>query len=176
MLDHIPMLIDNCPHSFQDLTATVLPEYMKKLRLALAAPHKASLFAVPGQGPAAIARELQLSGDFSGCYVFIEIGEPIYVGISRGVLARLRQHFTGTTHFDASLVYAIAQRRVPTPGKRSDVMKNPRFKEAFAVAQQYLRSLEVAFVQIENALELYVFEAYAAMELKTHQWNTFRTH
>ena len=25
-------------------------------------------------------------------------------------------------------------------------------------------------------LELYVFEAYAALSLRTHEWNTFRTH
>ncbi len=149
---------------------------MKKLRLVLATPHKASLFSVPGNGPAAIAKQLKLPKDFSGCYVLIESGVPIYVGISRGVLARLRQHVTGATHFDASLVYAIAQRRTPKQGKRAEVMKDAEFKKAFSAAQQYLRSLDVAFVEIDNPLELYVFEAYAAMELKTHQWNTFRTH
>ncbi len=40
----------------------------------------------------------------------------------------------------------------------------------------YLMRLDVAYVQIENSLELYVFEAYAAMTLNTHKWNTFRTH
>ena len=33
-----------------------------------------------------------------------------------------------------------------------------------------------AYVDIENPLELYVFEAYAAMALGTFEWNTFRTH
>ena len=170
------MLIDGCPHSFEELARTVLPGYMRQMRAALTAPHHAALFSSPGKGPAAIASELKLTGDFSGCYVLIEKGKPIYVGISRNVLARLRQHFTGKTHFDASLVYAIAQRRLPTSGKRSEVMNQPQFQREFAAAQMHLRSLQVAFVEVQNPLELYVFEAYAAIELCTHEWNTFRTH
>lgn len=149
---------------------------MKSLRAALTAPHDAVLFGSPGHGPAAIAKELKLPGDFSGCYVLVEKGRPIYVGISRSVLARLRQHFTGKTHFDASLVYAMAQRRLPTSGKRAEAMNQPQFQREFEAAQKYLHSLQVAFVEIQNPLELYVFEAYAAIELCTHEWNTFRTH
>jgi hypothetical protein len=170
------MYIDKCPHSFAQLASTVLPAYMKQLRSALQEPLPASLFTVPGEGPVSIAKSLARESDFSGCYVLIENGKPIYVGISRSVLARLRQHFIGKTHFDASLVYAIAQRRLPTRGKRSAVMNTPDFKKVFASAQSYLRSVHVSFVQIENPLELYLFEAFAAIELGTHEWNTFRTH
>ncbi len=170
------MLIDGCPHSFAELTKAVLPAYMRTLRSAINAPYHASQFSLPRKGPVAIARELKMTGDVSGSYVLIEKQKPIYVGISRSVLSRLRQHFTGKTHFDASLVYQIAQRRRPTPGDRSKVMKNPEFQREFASAQTYLRSLNVAFVEIQNPLELYVFEAYAAVELGTHEWNTFRTH
>src|SRR5471030_296541 len=122
------MNIDQCPHSFAQLAATVLPAYMKELRLALVKSFPASLFTVPGCGPAAIAQSIGREGDFSGCYVLIENKKPIYVGISRSVLRRLRQHFTGKTHFDASLVYAIAQRRSPTKGKRAGVMQDPVFR------------------------------------------------
>ena len=170
------MYIDDCQHTFEHLAHTVLPGYMEKLRGAIAQPKAAELFAVPGRGPATIARDLQLAEDFSGCYVLIEKGTPIYVGISRGVISRLRQHFTGKTHYDASLAYAIAQRRSPAKGNRSDVMKRPEFQRAFVEAQSFLRSLSAAFIPIENPLELYVFEAYAAMSLGTHEWNTFRTH
>jgi hypothetical protein len=31
-------------------------------------------------------------------------------------------------------------------------------------------------VAIENDLEIYLFEAFSAMELDTWEWNTFRTH
>ena len=170
------MYIDQCHHSFAQLADVVLPAYMKKLRSAMDEPVPASLFIVPGNGPIAIARSLARNSDFSGCYVLIENEKPIYVGISRSILARLRQHFTGKTHFDASLAYSIAKRRRPTKGKRSKVMNIPEFKEAFASAQSNLRSVKVSFVQIENPLELYLFEAFAAIELSTYEWNTFRTH
>lgn len=55
-------------------------------------------------------------------------------------------------------------------------MQDPLFGMSFAEAQAYLRSLQVAAIAIENPLELYVFEPYCALELDTHQWNSFETH
>lgn len=170
------MPIDDCPHTFADLAATVLPQHMRNLRDAIRTAHPAAIFAQTGVGPVSIARQLGLTRDFSGCYLLLDEMAPIYVGISRSVITRLRQHFMGRTHFDASLAYAIAQHRLPTAGKRSEVMGVPAFRATFSQAQAYLRGLMVSFVEIENPLELYVFEAYAAMELGTDQWNTFRTH
>jgi len=170
------MYIDDCQHTFEHLAQTVLPAYLEELQGALAKPHAASLFAETGRGPATIAKDLGLAYDFSGCYVLLDADVPIYVGISRAVLSRLRQHFTGKTHFDASLAYAIAQRQLPTKGKRSAVMDDPVFNAVFGKAKTFLRGLSVAFIEIVNPLELYVFEPYAAMSLGTHEWNTFRTH
>lgn len=149
---------------------------MGRLRRELAQLKPVSLFAQDKVGPASIARQCNLAGDFSGCYVLVDGDTPIYVGISRKVLNRLRQHVRGRTHFDASFAYAIAQRRQPTAGSRGATMATPKFRAAFDEAQKYLRGLSVAFIAIDNPLELYVFEAYAAMSLGTHQWNTFRTH
>lgn len=170
------MYIDDCRHTFEHLAAHVLPAHMGRLREAMVTPWPATLFASPGQGAKALARKLGLGGDFSGCYALIDHHRPIYVGISRGVLSRIRQHMLGRTHFDASLAYRVAQRRRPAKGRRSANMEDAEFRAAFAGAQEYLRTLQVAAVQIENSLELYVFEAYAAMELGTSEWNSFRTH
>jgi hypothetical protein len=98
------------------------------------------------------------------------------IGISRGVIARLRQHGTGSTHFDASLAYSMARHKVPHKLTRSAAMKNPTFRQAFEEAQRLLISCRVAFIEIQNSLELYLFEAYCAMEFDTCKWNTFRTH
>jgi predicted GIY-YIG superfamily endonuclease len=149
---------------------------MKRLKAALEDPKSMSIFAEDRVGPLALARRWGIKADFSGCYVLIDGERPLYVGISRKVLNRLRQHVRGRTHFDASLAYRIALHRQPTAGKRTAVMQNPTFRKAFQGAKVYLSTLAVSFVSIENPLELYVFEAYAAMSLKTHQWNTFRTH
>ncbi|MEA9565528.1 hypothetical protein [Xanthomonas sp. WHRI 8932A] len=125
-------------------------------------------------------KELNIPQDFSGCYVLLEAGTPIYVGISRSVIGRLRQHVFGKTHFDASLAFrvAISRHAGTTIAKltRSEAMQDPLFGTSFAEAQAYLRTLQVAFITIENPLELYVFEPYCALELDTHQWNSFETH
>ncbi len=55
-------------------------------------------------------------------------------------------------------------------------MNDPAFRAAFEEAQTLLRGCTVAFIEIPNPLELYLFEAYCAMELDTCEWNTFRTH
>jgi hypothetical protein len=59
---------------------------------------------------------------------------------------------------------------------RAEAMKDAAFRQAFNEAQQLLRGCSVAFIEIPNPLELYLFEAYCAMALDTCEWNTFRTH
>src|SRR6266851_9325750 len=104
-------------------------------------PVQASIFAEAKQGPRAIAKQLQLTGDFAGCYIFMEGDRTIYVGISRSVLARLRQHLCGKTHFDASLAYRMAKRKMPTRLKRGEAMQDPAFRKVFDECQGHLRGL-----------------------------------
>ena len=174
------MPLHECPHTFQELATTVLPAHMAKMQIALATPRNMDLFARPGVGTSSLTKEFGIAKDFCGCYVLIDAGTPIYVGISRGVIGRLRQHVFGKTHFDASLAFRVAMARHPDRAvanlTRSQAMQDPLFGTSFAEAQTYLRSLQVAVIAIENPLELYVFEAYCALELDTHQWNSFETH
>lgn len=55
-------------------------------------------------------------------------------------------------------------------------MQNEAFKLHFDAARRYIQRLDVAFIQIDNAIELHLFEAFCAMELGTGEWNTFATH
>src|SRR5579859_4632652 len=167
-------MIDACTSTFSRLAEEVLPRYMAQLRTTMAQPRSLSEFC--DCGIKTMIDRLGLKVDFSGCYVLIRDGKPFYVGISRGVLKRLRQHGNGSTHFDASLAYRMACEKAPHKMTRDDAMKDPRFRQAFDQAQALLRGSSVAFVEIENSLELYLFEAYCAMELDTCEWNTFRTH
>lgn len=170
------MAIDDCQYTFAQLLAEVLPGYMAKLRHRMENATPMSEFAVRGVGVATLLRQFNRTADFQGCYVLFEVIRPIYVGISQTVLQRLRQHVRGTTHFDASLAYRIASARHPHNMTRSGAMADEHFQEHFAAAQDYLRGLNVAFIEIKNPLELYLFEAYCAMELDTSEWNTFETH
>jgi len=174
------MPLHECPHTFQELATTVLPGHMARMRVALAASRNMELFARPGIGPGTLIKDFGIPQDFSGCYVLLDAGAPIYVGISRGVIGRLRQHVFGKTHLDASLAFRVAMARHPDTAvarlTRSEAMQDPLFGTSFTEAQAYLRSLQVALIAIENPLELYVFEPYCALELDTHQWSSFETH
>lgn len=64
----------------------------------------------------------------------------------------------------------------PHEMKRDQAMKDDLFQKVFVESQQRLRAMGFAFVEIDNDLELYLFEAYAAMKFDTSKWNTFRTH
>src|SRR5262249_34033129 len=101
---------------------------MQRMREAMEKPIQASLFAEAKRGPRTLAKQLQLSADFSGCYLFLEGTRAIYAGISRGVLARIRQHLRGKTHFDASLAYRMAKRQMPTRLQRAEAMRDAAFK------------------------------------------------
>jgi len=170
------MAIDGCKCTFAELAQNALPTYMDKLRRQMSQSTPMSEFAIEGVGIATLLRQFKLSNDFAGCYVLIDVTRPIYVGISRSVFQRLRQHVRGTTHFDASLAYRIAAARRPHDLTRSEAMADGDFQKHFEEAQDYLRKLKVAFIEIASPLDLYLFEAYCAMELDTCEWNTFETH
>lgn len=170
------MAIDNYNHTFKHLVETSIPEYYKNLQSHIKEPISLSEFSIKGVGVVGLTKRLNLVSDFQGCYVLIEKTKPIYVGISRSVLQRLQQHVKGTTHFDASLAYRIAYKNMPHNHTRSMAMKNDVFKDHFDKAKSYIRNLNVAFVEIDNPIELYVFEPFCSMELNTSEWNTFETH
>lgn len=174
------MPIDGCCRSFEELARTVLPAHMMRLRANMLSPLALADFAVKGVGPATMRRRLGLEKDPPGCYVLIDHGKPVYVGISKHVLTRLIEHVRGTDHFTATLVYRIAKSRHPHGKTAADAMSDKEFRTRFEEARAHLLGMHAAFVEIENPLELYIFEAYCAMELDTGfdvgGWNTFETH
>jgi len=170
------MPIDGCPHDFDTLATEVLPARMEELRAHMHTPVLMAEFGVRGDGPRTIARRHGFAGDISGCYVLIEGDRPIYVGISRHVFGRLAQHVGRGDHLTATLAYRMAARDFPHGKYAAAAMADPEFRSVFDSRRTYLLGLSVAVVEIPNPVELYVFEAYAAMELDTMEWNTFATH
>ena len=55
-------------------------------------------------------------------------------------------------------------------------MNDGPFRALFEDSQRRLERCNIATVEISNAVELHLFEVYAAMELGTGEFNTFRTH
>jgi predicted GIY-YIG superfamily endonuclease len=172
--------IDGCNRSFEELAHEVLPAYMAALRKRVQNPTPMADFAIKGVGPATMAGRLGLEHDPRGCYVLLDNGKPVYVGISRHVIARLMEHVRGADHFTATLAYRIAKARRPHKKTAADAMKDEAFHSEFSDARTHLLTLHVAFVEIDNPLELYLFEPYCALEFDTGfeagGWNTFDTH
>lgn len=169
------MAIDNCCYTFSQLATEVLPGYMRVLEQHMQEPMPMARFAVQGAGPVTIARSLGLESDFPGCYVLLDDGRPLYTGISQTVLRRLRHHVLGESHNVASLAYMLAAAGSAYTGARADRMRDPGFAAIFEEERAHLRGMSVAFVEIENAVERYLFEVYCAMALNTAA-NTFQTH
>src|SRR5579871_926996 len=171
------MPIDRCENKFSDLATTVLPKLVDEMRAAMQNSVSLKVFCERGRGVKTIARQhFGRNGDFSGCYVLLQDAKPFYVGISRGVIARLRQHGTGVCHFNATLAYRMACDKAPHEMSRAAAMKHADFRRLFEEAKHQLVRSSVALIEINNDMELYLCEAYCAMELDTCQWNTFRTH
>lgn len=170
------MPIDNCIHSFETLAKEILPKHFESLKISIANPINASNFLGYKSATKSTLSKLGKDIDFPGCYVFIDGERPIYVGISRSVVKRLTQHLNHDSHLSASLVYKMATDSYPHEMKRDQAMKDDQFREVFFHNQMRLREMKVAFVEIQNDLELYLFEVYSSMKFDTDTWNTFRTH
>jgi hypothetical protein len=124
-------------------------------------------FATKGVGPVTMRRRLNLTEDPRGCYVLLDRRRPVYVGISKHVIQRLMEHMRGTDHLTATLAYRIACAQHPHTLTAAEAMKDSDFCSQFAAVKVSMASWSGAFVEIENPLELYLFEAYCAMELDT---------
>lgn len=170
------MPIDNCTHTFEDLSEKVLPEYFSKLEEFIKNPITASEIVGYKSATKEALSKVGKEVDFPGCYVFIDAGKPVYVGISRGLVKRLTQHLNYDSHYSASLVYKMASEEYPHEMKRDQAMKDEQFREVFFTKQEQLQNMTIAYIEIQNDLELYLFEVYASMKLDTDTWNTFRTH
>lgn len=115
-------------------------------------------------------REKITSG--SGLYIFVEKGKPVYVGISRNVKFRLKQHGWGKIHNHATLAFLITEHELGYTTKKSKLSY-----EQVKSTQERLRNCGVITVAVpeDDPFLLYFMEVYISGHLKT-KWNTFRTH
>ena len=111
--------------------------------------------------------------DFTGIYVWYHKEEPFYVGISRGVLKRLKQHVNGKSHFSASMAYKIA-RTLCNDYEGGREAFDPDCKKIGKV-QEWLLQQRVAMLPIPDPDHLALFEIYCSMKMDT-VLNTFETH
>ena len=117
------------------------------------------------------------NNEFKGLYVFGEEQNnkvtPVYVGISRTVYRRLRQHGWGAMHNQCTLAYLIAINKLHNnkyKGLRTDIDK-----EKLEFGKNIVRNYKVAMIHVPEDFNLYFLEVTLAGYWKT-KWNSFRTH
>lgn len=107
-----------------------------------------------------------------GAYVWMLDRSPIYVGIANNLRKRIAQHMLADPS-GANLAVRVAARALGCSLRV--VKRQASFGSAFLDARSRLRAGDIAYLEIENSLELYLFEPYCAMELDTITYNFFDT-
>lgn len=118
-----------------------------------------------------------------GIYLFSENDVPLYVGRTRKLSQRLRQHCgSGSTENQSVFAFKLARglhgavkASYAGDGTRKKLMENHEFKAHFDISKQRLRRMEIRWVEEGDPLRQAVLEIYVAVVLKT-PYNDFETH
>ncbi len=117
-----------------------------------------------------------------GIYVFYEAGEPLYVGRSDHLRARLLQHGRasggpGNAHFAFNVAKKKFRKTHPycAPRPRKDLAEEPEFASLFSEAKRRVRRMGIRVVEIQDPIEQTIFEVYAHLKLGT-PFNSFENH
>jgi hypothetical protein len=116
-----------------------------------------------------------------GIYVFYEDNKPIYVGRSRNLTQRFRQHRQQSSdQHSATFAFMIARQDAEKKGvnvnkTREELQKDRDFLPFFINAKKRVSEMQVKVIRIDNPVKQTLFEVYAALELKT-PYNNWDTH
>ena len=115
-----------------------------------------------------------------GVYVFYEGDTPIYVGRSRRMRKRIREHgATSSRHESATFAFKLLRHAIREPDGHSSKHTRPELQEKYAsqyaAQRERVRNMRFRVVEIEDPLVQTVFETYAILALNTTDYNTFHT-
>lgn len=113
--------------------------------------------------------------EIKGVYIFYNgKGKPVYAGISRTILRRIKQHFLGVEHNQASLAFLIARTEygLEYNGQRRHFPFDIHRKK---IQSEMKNNWGIKIIPIDDNYLLYFCEIILSCELKTY-WNTFETH
>jgi hypothetical protein len=121
--------------------------------------------------------DIEKPNEFKGLYIFGEEKDgrivPVYIGISRTVFRRLRQHAWGKNHNECTLAYlkTKAKRKLENKETTRITITSDDMDTAKTIIQNY----RVVLLHVPNDYDLYFLEVVLAGKFKT-KWNSFRTH
>jgi hypothetical protein len=153
-------------------TCGVKPEYSIRRNV--------KLFNELGYVPNIKSGKVNSDNEFKGLYIFGEEidGEiiPVYVGISRSIYKRLRNHAFGKTSNTCTLAYLMAKHKYETTNSIKKVAKSIIENETHLAPQKdIIQNYKVVLIPVEKDYDLYFLEIAIAGILKT-KWNSFKTH
>lgn len=129
--------------------------------------------------PLSLASNQSIIPSNGGIYVFYEKDCPIYVGRTRNLNRRIRQHsHKNSNHFSASFAFLIARRKAALPEKtsitRAQMAKH--LDSLFSLCRQRVSCMSLRWVDVEDPIVQSLLEVYAAVTLgTTEHFNSFRT-
>ena len=118
-----------------------------------------------------------------GVYLFSEGERHLYVGRTNRLRQRLLEHGRrGSDHNSAPFAFQLAREATgrttatyQTTGSRGELQADPLFADAFTVARQRVRAMNIRFVEQPVPLGQALLEIYVAVALQT-PYNDFDTH
>jgi hypothetical protein len=120
----------------------------------------------------------------SGIYTFTEQGAVQYVGRTRNVLERYKQHTrAGSGQNSAPFAFKLARIATgflrsdyrPGPTTRANLMQNPNFRGAFQEALQRIARMEFRYVEEPDPTRQCLLEVYVSVVTRS-VYNDFDTH
>ncbi len=125
-------------------------------------------------------QQLVLEPEQAGVYVLYEGEEAVYVGRTRRIRKRIRDHLSDN-HFSATFVKRLARNdwhKAHSPTKRcptTTLLDDTNYKRFVTIRREYVSRLQIKYLPCPDPLEQYLLEAYAIValdlgheELKTH--------
>lgn len=103
-------------------------------------------------------------------YVFFHDGKAEHVGRTRNLQGRIRGHLAAS-HFSASFAFKQARATMDKKatykpeGSRANLFADPEFRAAFDAQRLRLKDMTMRYLAVPNAVDQYLLELYAAMEL-----------
>lgn len=117
-----------------------------------------------------------------GVYLFSELDHAIYVGQTRKLRNRLKNHTNplgknNQATFAFLLAKAEAEKAgVDTKQFRAQLEADQQFARHFQLAKLRVSEMDVRFIELAGPIERSVFEIYASLALDTLLFNSFETH
>jgi hypothetical protein len=116
-------------------------------------------------------------------YLFSENGRPLYVGRTRKLRQRMRNHCgAASEHNQAVFAFKLARELTgkmavsyTAEGSRKNLLGDEEFSSAFTQCKSRVRNMELRFVEEKDPLRQALLEIYVAFVLKT-PYNDFDTH